>query len=182
MGGQCPILESNWHCFAVEWSASFQERAKRTKSFTEWLRKRHSCLNRRERILRRVWSHRQPSVLRQFSPANRQTAATGYSPSAKRMNMNSRGCQPTDQRPKTNPTLKGSHQQPSSRALRIRRTHSQSPTPLFGPFRADVFWLPVPWVSPTATHVVRLRRTRTPNIRGNYSFVTLHNEYDSADP
>ncbi len=30
-------------------------------------------------------------------------------PSAKRMNVNSRGCQPTDQRPKTKPTLKGSH-------------------------------------------------------------------------
>ena len=82
-----------------------------------------------------------------------------HSASAKRMNMNSRGCQPMDQRPKTNPTLKGSHYQPSQRAFRIRQTHHQSPSPLFGPFRADVLWLLVPWVSPTAIHVIRLRRT-----------------------
>ncbi len=82
---------------------------------------------RRGRILRRVVSQHQPSVLRQFSPANHQSAATGNSPSAKRMNMNSRGCQPTEQRLRTNPTLKGSHNEPSKRTFHIRPTHRQSP-------------------------------------------------------
>ena len=42
-------------------------------------------------------------------------------PSAKRMNVNSRGCEPTDQRPETYSTLKGSY------------------NALFGPFRAGLF-------------------------------------------
>jgi hypothetical protein len=73
-------------------------------------------------------------------------------PSAKRMNMNSRGCQPTESHRKTNSTLKGANHQPSHRAARIRRAHYQSPIPLFGPFRADVLWLPLPWVSRTENH------------------------------
>jgi len=122
---------------------------------------------RRGRILRRVLSQRQPSVLRQFSPANHQSAATGNSPSAKRMNMNSRGCQPTEQRLRTNPTLKGSHNEPSKRTFHIRPTHRQSPPPLFGPFRADIISLPIPWVSPTAIHVVRRRRSSRQQTRAN---------------
>jgi len=52
---------------------------------------------RRGRILRCVWSLRRPSVLQNFSPANHPPAAIGNSQSAKQMNMNSRGCQPTVQ-------------------------------------------------------------------------------------
>ena len=97
---------------------------------------------RRGRIVRR-WSRLRTSfhtrtLLRQIDPP----AATGNSPSAKRMNMNSRGCQPTEQCPKTHPTLNGSDN-----------------TILFGPFRAVMFCRFVPWVSPTAIQVVRLRRT-----------------------
>jgi len=44
-----------------------------------------------------------------------------YFPSAKRMNVNSRGCQPAGSRRKTNPTPKGSH------------------NALFRPFRAGLF-------------------------------------------
>jgi hypothetical protein len=123
----------------------------------------------RGRILRRVLSQRQPSVPRQLSPANHPPAATGYSPSAKRMNMNSRGCQPTESHQKVHSTLKGSHYQLPQRAFRIRQAHHQSPTPRFGPFRADDYWRRVPWVAPTAIHVVRLRRTGESNLCGNYS-------------
>ena len=118
------------------------------------------------RILRRVLSQRQPAGRRQLSPANHPPAATGNSPSAKRMNMNSRGCQPTEQCPKTRPTLKGSHNEPPKRTF--RPAHHQSPVPLFGPFRADADWGLIPWVSPTAIHVVHLRRTGKSNFRGNY--------------
>ena len=122
---------------------------------------------RRGRILRRVLSQRQPSVPLQFSPANHPPAVTGNSPSAKRMNMNSRGCQPTEDDQKSNPTLKGSHNELSKHAFRSHPTHHQSPAPLFSPFRADVLWSPVPWVSPTAIHVVRLRRTTASMTRPN---------------
>jgi hypothetical protein len=98
-----------------------------------------------------------------------------YSPFAKRMNMNSRGCQPTDHRSNINPTLKGSHHQSSKRASRIRRTHRQPIAPSFGPFKADVLSSPVPWVSPTAIHVVRLRRTAAPAFPGNYFSGPNHN-------
>ena len=63
-------------------------------------------------------------------------------PSATRMNMNSRGCQPTEQRPRNNPTLDGSHRvscAPSGRTGFLTR---------------------LPWVTPAAIHVVRLQRTR----------------------
>jgi hypothetical protein len=164
------------------WPQQFQLLAARLTEFVPTPALTPALSPRRGGILRRVLSHRQPSVLRPFSPATHPPAVTSYSPSAKGMNMNSRGCQPTEQRPKTNPTLKGSRHQPSSRAFRIRPSHRQSPTLLFGPFRSLNVLTVAPWVSPTAIHVVRLRRTRTPNIGGNYSFVTLHNEYDSADP
>src|SRR5712692_480267 len=61
--------------------------------------------------------------------------------SAKRMDVNSRGCQPTVLRRRTFSTRKGSHNE------------------LFGPFRAGSNSTAVPWVAPTAIHVVRLRRT-----------------------
>jgi hypothetical protein len=108
--------------------------------------------------------------------------ATRHSPSAKRMNMNSRGCQPTENRRITNSTLKGSHHQSSKRAARIRWTHRQATARLFGPFRADVLWLPVPWVSPTAIRVVRLRRTAAPTFLGNYFSGPNHNACNHPKP
>ena len=97
--------------------------------------------------------------------------------SAKRMNMNSRGCQPTENHRQTNPTLKGSHHQSPRRAFRIRQKHPRSSVPWFGPFRAGVLWSPVPWVSPTAIRVVRLRRTGESNTRG-----ICYSAYHSSSP
>ena len=94
------------------------------------------------------------------------------SPSAMRMNMNSRGCQPTEYHRKSNPTLKGSHNKPSAHPY--RPTHHQSPVLFFGPYRADDCCKRVPWVSPTAIQVVRLRRTDELDLCGNYSSTSPH--------
>jgi hypothetical protein len=61
--------------------------------------------------------------LEQFQLLAARRAA--LSPSAQRMNMNSRGCQPTEPRRKTNTTLKGSNHEMSSHARRtsLRRHH-----------------------------------------------------------
>jgi hypothetical protein len=85
--------------------------------------------------------------------------ATRLFPSAKRMHTNSRGRQPTEQRAETDSTLKGSHHQPPDRTRRVRPMHRRLSVLLFGPFRADDNHGRVPWVAPTAIHIVRLQRT-----------------------
>ena len=119
------------------------------------------------------------------------------SPSAKRMNVNSRGCKPTEHGRKTNSTLKGSNKFPPVRVF-PNRPVSNPPTtpsfrpfraatfltavPWFGPFRADVLWLPVPWVSPTAIRVVRLRRTGGSNLRRHYYSTSPRRDCNSTTP
>jgi hypothetical protein len=63
--------------------------------------------------------------------------ATCLFPSAKRMNMNSRGRQPTERRDETDSTLKGSHHTTPPRTFRIPM---RFPFLLFGPFRAGDDW------------------------------------------
>jgi hypothetical protein len=94
--------------------------------------------------------------------------------SAKRMNINSRGCEPTETQHKTNPTLKGSHQQPSQHAFRIQPMRRKILASLCGPFRADDVGGHVPWVTPTAIHAVRLRRTDKNHIHRVNIFTTHH--------
>src|ERR1043165_2328572 len=48
------------------------------------------------------------------------------------------------------------------RVFHVQSANRQPSNGWFGPFRADVLWFPVPWVSPAAIHVVRLRRTLVP--------------------
>jgi len=119
-----------------------------------------------------------PELLRRLEQFQLLAARrTCLPPSAKRMNMNSRGCQPTDSHRKTDPTLKGSHHQSPHRAFRIRRVHCQTHARWFSPFRAAIFLTAVPWVAPTAIHVVRLRRTGRSHSRG-----ICRSAYNSASP
>jgi len=124
-----------------------------------------------------------PELLRRLEQFQLLAARrTCPSPSAKRMNVNSRGCQPTESHQKKNTTLKGSHIQPSNCRFRVHQFHKQSRTVLFGPFRADVLWLRVPWVSPTAIRVVRLQRTAAPNFLGNCFAETNHTSRNHPQP
>lgn len=94
--------------------------------------------------------------------------------SAKRINVNSRGYQPTETQRKAIPTLKGSHQQPSQHAFRIQPMRRKILASLCGPFRADDVGGHVPWVTPTAIHAVRLRRTDKNHIHRVNIFTTHH--------
>ena len=122
-----------------------------------------------------------PDLLRRLEKIQLLAARRACSPSAKRMNTNSRGCQPTEPRPKTNSALKGSNYEPSliiertcSHVCRIVRplqgranlmprsvgfTHGYSyrvPPGLFGKAGCDSPCRPAPWRLTPAVAVLRL--------------------------
>ena len=99
--------------------------------------------------------------------------------SAKRINVNSRGCQPTEDHRKTIPTLKGAHHQSFHRALRIQPACRQMIALLCGSFRADDDGGRVPWVLPTENH-----RKANPILKGSHHHSPLrsrriHKRYKS---
>jgi hypothetical protein len=84
---------------------------------------------------------RQPQLL----AAPRATHPT----SAERMDVNSRGCQPTEPRPQSCPTLKGSNNMRPPWASHRPSFQREPRGEPFGPSRAATRLRPVPWVSPT---------------------------------
>ena len=91
----------------------------------------------------RVWSRGfHPRLSSLFTFSERPSACQVWiatsdarSSSAERMDTNSRGCQPTGQRPKTRPTLKGSNKVPTTPGIASPFLSAQPPRRSLRPFQ-----------------------------------------------